>query len=113
MRWYLRSKIHNVTVTDAKVDYIGSITIDRDLIQRVGFHEGEKVSIWDITNGERLETYVIIENDINGVVCLNGAAAKKIKKGDKVIIAGFELTDKKIKPQIILVDEDNKFLKYL
>ena len=113
MRWYLRSKIHNATVTEARVDYVGSITIDSFLTKKAGFHEGEKVSVWDITNGERLETYVILDSKNKGIICINGAAAKKIKKNDRVIIAGFELTDKKIKPKIILVDKNNKFLKYL
>ena len=113
MRWYLRSKIHKAIVTDAQIDYTGSITIDKDLVQKAGFSEGEKVSVWDITNGERLETYVIIDHTNQGMICINGAAAKRIKKGDKVIIAGFELTDKKVEPKIIFVDKNNKFLKYL
>ncbi len=113
MRWYLRSKIHKATITEAKVDYIGSITIDFVLIEKAGFDEGEKVAVWDITNGERLETYVILGKENSGEICMNGAAAKKIKKGHKVIIAGFELSNKKIEPKIILVNENNKFIKYL
>ncbi len=113
MRWYLRSKIHNAIITEAKTDYIGSITIDSVLLKKSGLHEGEKVSVWDITNGERLETYVIAGKENSRVICMNGAAAKKIKKGHQVIIAGFELADKKISPQIILVDKNNKFTKYL
>lgn len=111
MRFYLRSKIHRATVTEAEVDYIGSIAIDEALMKKVDIQEGEKVGVWDITNGERLETYVIKGEP--GVISINGAAAKKIKKGDKVIICGFELSDKKIEPKIILVDENNGFLKYL
>ena len=113
MRWYLRSKIHRATVTEAKIDYIGSITIDKELIEKAGLHEGEKVAVWNITNGERLETYIIEGKKNSGIICINGAAAKKIKKNDKVIIAGFELLDRKIKPKIILVNEENKFVKYL
>ncbi|MCK4521336.1 MAG: aspartate 1-decarboxylase [Nanoarchaeota archaeon] len=113
MRWYLRSKIHNAVVTQADIDYIGSITIDSALVEKVGFQEGEKVAVWDVTNGERLETYVILGRRNSGIICMNGAAAKKIKKGDKVIIAGFELSDKYIKPKIILVDEKNRFVKHL
>ncbi len=113
MRWYLRSKIHNATVTEAKVDYMGSITIDRELIDKAGFDKGEKVSVWDITNGERLETYIIPGERNSGIICINGAAAKRIKKRDIIIIAGFELSDKPIKPKIILVDEKNKFVRYL
>ncbi len=113
MRWYLRSKIHMATVTEAKVDYIGSITIDKELIEKVGFENGEKVAVWDITNGERLETYVIESKRNSGIICMNGAAAKKIKKGHKIIIAGFELSDNPIKPKIIFVNGKNKFIKYL
>ena len=113
MRFYLKSKIHMATVTEAEVDYIGSITIDSTLVEKAGFDEGEKVSVWDVTNGERLETYVILGERDSGVICINGAAAIKIKKGDKAIIAGFELSDKKIEPKIVLVDEKNRFVKYL
>ena len=112
MRWYLRSKIHRATVTDSNVDYLGSITIDKELIEKAGFQKGEKVAVWDITNGERLETY-IIEGENLGTICMNGASAKRIKKGDKIILAGFELSDTEIEPKIVLVDEKNKFIKYL
>ncbi|MEA3329952.1 MAG: aspartate 1-decarboxylase [Nanoarchaeota archaeon] len=112
MRFYLRSKIHKATVTEANVDYIGSITIDQELIEKAGFQEGEKVSVWDITNGERLETYILIGGK-TGTICMNGAAAKKIKEGDKIIIAGFELSDNPIIPKVILVDEQNKIIKFL
>ncbi len=113
MRWYLRSKIHNATVTGAKIAYTGSITIDSALLKKGGFAEGEKVSVWDVTNGERLETYVIPAESGSGVVCMNGAAARKIRKGHKVIIAGFELSGKTIRPKVVLVDKNNRFVKYL
>jgi len=113
MRFYLRSKIHNATITEAKVEYIGSITVDKELIEKAGFHKGEKVAVWDIINGERLETYIIEAERNSGVICINGAAAKKVKKGDKVVIAGFELSDKPIEPKIILVGENNIFLRYI
>ena len=113
MRWYLRSKVHKAIVTEAKIDYTGSITIDSSLMEKARFCEGEKVAVWDITNGERLETYVIKGKRISGIICMNGAAAKRIKKNDKVVIAGFELSDKPVKPKIILVDKENKFIKYL
>ena len=113
MRWYLRSKIHRATVTEAEIDYIGSITIDSALVKKAGLEKGEKVAVWDVTNGERLETYVILGKKSSGIICMNGATARKIKKGDKVIIAGFELSDKKIEPKIILVDEKNRFTRYL
>ena len=112
MRWYLRSKIYRATVTDSKINYMGSITIDKTLIEKAGFKKEEKVSIWNITNGERLETYVIEGQKNSGIICINGAAAKRIQKEDKIIIAGFELSDKEIKSKIILVDEKNRFIRY-
>lgn len=113
MKWYLKSKIHKATITEANPDYTGSITIDEELMNLTEIEEGEKVSVWDITNGERLETYVIKGKRNSGEICMNGAAAKKMKKGDKIIIAGFELSDKKVNQNIILVDERNKFIRNL
>jgi aspartate 1-decarboxylase len=113
MRFYLRSKIHKATVTQAEVDYVGSITIDEELIEKAGFEHGEMVWIWDITNGERLQTYIIKGERNSGVICMNGAAALKIKQGDRIIIAGFELSDKPVDPKIVLVNEKNEFIKYL
>jgi len=113
MRSLLRSKIHRATVTEADVDYIGSITIDKDLIDRVGIWPGEKVLVVDNTNGSRLETYVVPGKPGSGTICMNGAAARLIKVGDNVTIMGFELTDKPIAAKTILVDKTNKFLKYL
>ncbi len=113
MRWILRSKIHKATVTEADLDYVGSITIDEDLIDKVGFMPGEKVLVVDNTNGARLETYVIVGEKGSGIICMNGAAAHLIKTGDEIIIMGFELTDKPIKPKNILVDKNNKFVKFL
>jgi aspartate 1-decarboxylase len=113
MRWILRSKIHKAIVTEADLDYVGSITIDEDLIDKVGFRSGEKVLVVDNTNGARLETYVIVGERGSGVICMNGAAAHLIKTGDEIIIMGFELTDKPIKPKNILVDKNNKFVKFL
>ncbi|MBT3690914.1 aspartate 1-decarboxylase [Candidatus Woesearchaeota archaeon] len=113
MRSILRSKIHKATVTEADLGYVGSITIDEDLIDKVGFMDGEKVLVVDNTNGARLETYVIVGERGSGIICMNGAAAHLIKKGDEIIIMGFELTDKPIKSKNILVDENNKFVRYL
>ena len=93
MREVLRSKIHKARVTEANLNYVGSITIDEDLIEKVGLWPYEKVLIVDNTNGERLETYVIVGKRNSGVICINGAAAHKIKIGDEIIIMGFELTD--------------------
>lgn len=113
MRLVLRSKIHKATVTDADLNYIGSITIDEDLIQKAGFWPGEKVLIADNTNGARLETYIIVGKRGSGMICMNGAAAHLIKTGDEIIIMGFELSDKPIQPKNILVDKNNKFVKFL
>jgi aspartate 1-decarboxylase len=113
MRFVLRSKIHKATVTEANLDYIGSITIDESLLDKVGLWSGEKVLVVDNTNGARLETYVIVGKKDSGVICMNGAAAHLIKKGDEIIIIGFELTDELIDSKNILVDKNNKFVKYL
>ncbi len=113
MRWLLRSKIHKAIVTQADLNYIGSITIDVDLIEKVGFLPGEKVLVTSNTSGARLETYVIAGERNSGVICMNGACAHLIKEGEEIIIMGFELTDKPIEPKMILVDKKNKFLRYL
>ena len=113
MRWSLRSKIHKATVTDAKVEYVGSITIDEELIEKAGFWPGEKVLVASNTTGRRLETYIIVGKRGAGTICINGAAAHLIKTGEEVIIMGFELSDKPVKATNILVDKSNKFLQYL
>ena len=113
MRWILRSKIHKAHVTEADVRYVGSITIDEDLIEKAGFLPGEKVLVSSNTTGARLETYVVAGQRGSGTVCMNGAAAHLIKKGEEIIIMGFELTDKPIKAKNVLVDADNHFIKYL
>jgi aspartate 1-decarboxylase len=113
MRWILRSKIHKATVTESDLDYIGSITIDEDLMEKSGFRPGEKVLVASNTFGARLETYIIVGERGSGIICMNGAAAHLIKKGEEIIIMGFELTDEPIEPKSILVDEKNRFLRYL
>lgn len=113
MRWVLRSKIHKATVTEANLAYIGSITIDEALIEKVGFWPGEKVLVVSNTSGARLETYVVSGKRNSGVICMNGASAHLIKKGEEIIIMGFELTNRKIKPKNILVDKKNKFVRFL
>jgi aspartate 1-decarboxylase len=113
MRWQLRSKIHKATVTEADISYVGSITIDEDLVENVGLSEYEKVLVTSNTSGARLETYIILGKRGSGVICMNGAAAHLIKKGEEIIIMGFELTDEVLKPKVILVDSENKFLKDL
>ena len=113
MRWVLRSKIHKATVTEANVNYIGSITIDRNLVEKVGFWHGEKVLVVSNTTGARLETYVIAGERGSGEIRMNGAAALLIRPGEEVIIMGFELTSEPLEPKIILVDKQNRFEKYL
>lgn len=113
MRFILRSKIHKATVTEANLDYIGSITIDEDLIEKADFWPGEKVLVVSNTSGARLETYVIAGKQGSGIICMNGAAAHLIKVGEEIIVMGFELTNEPTKAKNILVDRNNKFLRYL
>lgn len=113
MRWLMRSKIHNATVTVANLAYVGSITIDEDLIDRVGLWAGERVMVVSNTSGARLETYVIAGPRGSGAIEVNGAAAHLIGAGEQVIVMGFELTDKPVAPQVILVDAANRYLRDL
>lgn len=107
----LKSKIHNAFVTEANIDYVGSITIDEDLMDAVDLIEGEQVHVINHRNGERLITYVITGKRGTGEICMNGPAALKISKGDKVIIiayAGIEKQQAKtFKPKIIFPKPDN------
>ncbi len=113
MRWVLGSKIHNAYVTDANLAYVGSITIDQDLIDKSGLWAGEKVLVVSNTSGARLETYVISGERGRGGITMNGAAAHLIHTGEQIIVMGFQLSDKPIEPKIILVDEQNRFVRYL
>ena len=113
MRWMIRSKIHKARVTESNIDYIGSVTIDQLLIEKAGFLAGEKVLVASNTSGARLETYIISGKRNSGAICMNGASAHLIKAGEEIIIMGFELTDKKIKPKNVLVDKNNRFIKFL
>lgn len=113
MRWLMRSKIHNATVTEANVAYIGSITIDEDLLDLCGLWAGERVLVVSNTSGARLETYTIAGPRGSGDICINGAAAHQIGEGEEVIIIGFELTDTPIAPRAILVDKKNRFVRDL
>ncbi|MDR3074741.1 MAG: aspartate 1-decarboxylase [Candidatus Methanoplasma sp.] len=111
MRWMLRGKIHRATVTDTRLDYEGSITIDEDLLDKAGVWVGEKVSIANVNNGARFDTYVFRGDRGTGIVALNGAAARLCAKGDKIIIMGYELTSEPIRAKVVLVDDDNKAIK--
>ncbi len=110
MRIMLRSKLHRLTVTETNINYEGSITIDKRLIRSADILSGERVQVVNINNGERFETYVIEGGD--GVVCLNGAAARLATPGDKIIVIAYAMADenevKSIKPKVILVDERNR-----
>ncbi len=111
----LYSKIHRATVTDANLNYIGSITIDEDLMDKAALLEGQKVDIVNINNGERFSTYVIKGKRGNRDICLNGAAARKVHKGDKIIIIAYASMNieeaKNYKPKVIIVDDDNNPIK--
>jgi aspartate 1-decarboxylase len=113
MRWVMRSKIHNATVTEANLAYVGSITIDSDLLDAVGLWPGEKVLVVSNTSGARLETYTIAGDRGSGDICVNGAAAHLIREGEEVIIMGFELTAEPIDPEVVLVDKQNRIVRRL
>ncbi|REG86430.1 aspartate 1-decarboxylase [Algoriphagus antarcticus] len=110
----LKSKIHRVKITQAELHYVGSITIDEDLMDAANLIANEKVQIVNVNNGERLETYVITGERGSGQVCLNGPAARKVQVGDIIIIisyAGMEIEEaKKFKPVLIFPDEQNKLI---
>ena len=107
-----KSKIHRVRVTQAELHYVGSITIDEDLIEAANMIPNEKVQIVNINNGERLETYVIRGERGSGMVCLNGPAARKVQVGDVVIIISYATMDweeaKRFEPTVIFPDENNR-----
>ncbi|VEG13484.1 aspartate 1-decarboxylase [Moraxella cuniculi] len=117
IRTLLGGKIHRATVTQANLNYVGSITVDVDLLDAAGILVNEKVSIVNNNNGERFETYTIAGERGSGIVCLNGAAARKVQAGDIVIIMSYVmLTDeqaRKHKPNVVLVDDNNTICKVL
>jgi len=113
MRTVLKSKIHKAIVTQANLEYVGSITIDEDLIDAVDLWVNERVMVVSNTTGARLETYVIAGPRGSGVICVNGAAAHLINKGEEIIIMGFELVKEPIEPKVILVDKQNRLVKHL
>lgn len=111
----LEGKIHRATVTEANLDYVGSITVDISLLEESGIREYQKVQVVDVNNGNRITTYTIAGKKDSGVICLNGAAARLFSTGDKVIIMAYasysedELKD--YKPKVVFVDDDNKITK--
>ncbi len=108
----LKSKIHRVKITQAELHYVGSITIDAELMNAANLLEGEKVQVVNINNGERMETYVIKGEPNSGTICLNGPAARKAQVGDMVIIISYASMDfeeaKKFKPSLVFPDPDNR-----
>ena len=113
----LNGKIHRATVTDANLNYVGSITVDTDLLDAAGIDIHEKVQIVNNNNGERFETYTIAGKKGSGEICLNGAAARLVQKGDTIIIMSFVLIDAKEvathRPKVVLVDEHNKITQII
>ncbi len=111
---FLYSKIHRATVTDANLNYVGSITIDSKLLKAANIKEGQKVEILNINNGERFQTYTIKGKPNSGEICLNGAAARKAQIGDKVIIVTYAFVtpeeSEEIIPKIVQVNEKNEII---
>ena len=111
----LKGKIHRATVTQAELNYVGSITVDEELLEASGIHEYELVQVVNINNGSRFETYTIAGEKGSGVICLNGAAARQAQTGDKIIIMAYAMmTEEEIKkypPNIVFVDDENKIVK--
>lgn len=109
----LKSKIHLARVTAVQLDYAGSIAVDEDLMEAVGLEPGELVHVWVVDNGERFETYVIPAPAGSGEIAVYGAAAHKVQRGHRLIIAAFAWTDEWIEPQMILVNERNQIVTHL
>ena len=107
----LYSKLHRATVTDANLNYVGSITVDQNLLEAVNMRVGQKIDIVNVNNGERFSTYIIPGERGKGDICLNGAAARKVHKGDKIIIIAYaSMTEEeadKHQPKIVILDDDN------
>ncbi|MCC8169329.1 MAG: aspartate 1-decarboxylase [Oscillospiraceae bacterium] len=111
----LKSKIHRAVVTQAELDYVGSITVDEELLEAAGIFEYEKVQVVDVNNGSRFETYTIAGERGSGVICLNGAAARCVQKGDRIIIMAYAQLEqseaKENPPRVVFVNEENKITK--
>ncbi|CDG30163.1 aspartate 1-decarboxylase [Bacillus velezensis UCMB5033] len=116
-RTMMAGKLHRATVTEANLNYVGSITIDEDLLDAVGMLANEKVQIVNNNNGARLETYIIPGKRGSGVICLNGAAARLVQEGDKVIIISYQMmSDQEAKshqPKVAVLDDQNKIEQML
>jgi aspartate 1-decarboxylase len=113
LRAMCKSKIHHATVTGADLRYVGSIGIDAALLRLTDIVPGEQVSLWNVNNGQRIETYAIALPEGSGQVVVNGAAARHFQPGDAVIIVAFCLTDEPVVPRMIAVDAQNRFQRHL
>jgi aspartate 1-decarboxylase len=113
MRTFLRSKLHHATVTEANLEYVGSVTIDRDLMDQADILPFERVQIVDNTNGARLETYAIPGPRGSGAICINGAAAHLVREGDTVILMTFETAEKPPVPTVLLLGPGNRVVRRL
>ena len=113
MRIVLRSKIHRAYITHTDPNYVGSICIDRALMERADLWEYEKVLVCNVTNGNRWETYVLPGDYNSGTMSVQGAGARLCEKGDCLIILAFEVTEEPVEPRMILVDQNNRFVEYL
>lgn len=113
LRIICKSKIHHAVVTGADLHYVGSIGIDHALMKLTDIVSGEQVAVWNVNNGQRIETYAIELQEGSGQIVVNGAAARHFQPGDRVIIVAFCLTDEPVRPKMILVDERNQFAGHL
>jgi aspartate 1-decarboxylase len=113
LRSICKSKIHHAVVTAADLNYIGSIGIDEALMQLTDIVPGEQVSVWNVNNGERIQTYALPLPRDSGQIVVNGAAARHFQRGDKVIIVAFTLTDERVEPKMIAVDAGNRLARIL
>lgn len=111
----LKGKIHRATVVQAELDYVGSITVDEELLEASGIYEYERVQVVDVNNGNRFETYTIAGKRGSGLICLNGAAARQVQVGDKIIIMAYAMLDdkevQKHAPNVVFVDNGNKIVR--
>lgn len=117
LRMMMHAKLHRGRVTQARLDYVGSVTIDRNLLEQAGILENERIQVLNINTGERMETYAIAGEPGSRVICINGAAARRFQVGDQVIIIAYGLfTDeeaRQLKPKVLLLDDDNNVVRTL
>lgn len=109
-----KSKLHRGTITEANLNYVGSITIDEALLEKADILPGEKVQVVDVNNGQRFDTYTIVGPKGSGMICVNGAAARLVQPGDKVIIIAYAMMDhaeaRSFRPRVLILDDDNQIV---